>query len=129
MAPLVASVEFFLIPYCIGSSWVIFTHLQLFHFISSFTPCAGVCTLLVCPFHASATLFPFLLGTMSSFHNAWEDGLVPMVAMALFGTWFWVLHKGRVIPAWSPNVVGKNPTHFIGSLWLVAWHLGDFVGD
>ena len=27
------------------------------------------------------------------------------------------------------GVVGKNPTRFIGSLWLVAWHLGDFVGD
>eukprot|EP01018_Ginkgo_biloba_P015458 Gb_03495 [translate_table: standard] len=38
-----------------------------------------VCTLLVRPFHASAALFSFLLCTMSSFHSAWEDGLVPMV--------------------------------------------------
>eukprot|EP01018_Ginkgo_biloba_P018131 Gb_05825 [translate_table: standard] len=69
-----------------GSSWVIFTHSQLFHFAFPFTPCAGVCTLLVRPFHASAALFPFLLGTTSSFHSAWEDGLVPMIiATAIAG--------------------------------------------
>eukprot|EP01018_Ginkgo_biloba_P032602 Gb_24512 [translate_table: standard] len=32
MPPLIASMEFFIIPVCIGLSWVIFTHSQLFHF-------------------------------------------------------------------------------------------------
>eukprot|EP01018_Ginkgo_biloba_P016571 Gb_40181 [translate_table: standard] len=74
------------VPHSSGSSWVIFTHSQLFHFAFPFTPCAGVCTLLVRPFHASAALFPFLLGTTSSFHSAWEDGLVPMIiATAIAG--------------------------------------------
>eukprot|EP01018_Ginkgo_biloba_P023054 Gb_29326 [translate_table: standard] len=61
-----------------------------------------VCTLLVHPFHASAALFPFLLGTMSSFHNAWEDGLVPVVALALL-----VLVLGSSPRTYDPSLVAK----------------------
>eukprot|EP01018_Ginkgo_biloba_P013853 Gb_04923 [translate_table: standard] len=116
------------IPYCIGSSWVIFIHLQLFHFASSFTPYAGVCTLLVHPFHASAVLFPFLLGTTSLFHNAWEDGLVPLVTIIAtvvagccgpFGTGYGFFAKDVRSQPGRQMLWVKIPLGFIGGLWSV----------
>eukprot|EP01018_Ginkgo_biloba_P013654 Gb_00680 [translate_table: standard] len=53
------------VPHSSGSSWVIFTHWQLFHFAFPFTPCAGVCTLLIIATTIASCCGPF--GTSSGF--------------------------------------------------------------